>query len=124
MMGGSLIPAMLAAASPVPTPVTVDVDPNRVTPGLLGFLALVVLIIAVVFLYYSMRKQLGRIDFEEGALPAGVRPLPTYATRAERRKAAAAADAAAAEAAASVARSKGGQPAQPRTSPAGSPDTT
>ncbi len=84
--------------SPVPSPIDVAVDPNRVTPGVLGFLALVALIIAVVLLYFSMRKQLGKIDFEEGALPAGVRPLPTYATRAERRKAAARFDAAAAAA--------------------------
>lgn len=75
--------------SPMPSPVELAVDPNRVTPGLLGFLALVVLIVAVVLLYFSMRKQLGRINFEEGAMPAGVRPVPPYATRAARRAAAA-----------------------------------
>ncbi|MDQ1245884.1 MAG: hypothetical protein QG597_251 [Actinomycetota bacterium] len=75
--------------SPLPSPIDVAVDPNRVTPGVLGFLALVAMIGAVVFLYYSMRKQLSRIDFDDSALPGGVRPLPKYATKAERRKAAA-----------------------------------
>jgi predicted lipid-binding transport protein (Tim44 family) len=81
--------------TPLPTPIDVAVDPNRVTPGVLGFLALLALIGAVVFLYFSMRKQLSRIDFDDDALPGGVRPLPKYATKAERRKAAARLDAAA-----------------------------
>ena len=86
--------------TPLPTPVELAVDPNRVTPGVLGFLALVALIGAVIFLYFSMRKQLSRIDFDDDALPGGVRPLPRYATKAERRKSAARVDEAAAAAAA------------------------
>jgi hypothetical protein len=85
--------------SPIPTPIDLAVDPNRVTPGLLGFVFFVLLIAAVALLYFSMRKQLSRIKFEEDALPAGVRPLPHYATRAERRKSAAAYDEAVAAAA-------------------------
>ncbi len=85
--------------SPLPTPIDLAVDPNRVTPGLLGFVFFVFLIGAVALLYFSMRKQLARIKFEEDALPAGVRPLPKYATRAERRKSAAAFDASVAAAA-------------------------
>ena len=46
--------------------------------------------IAVVILYFSLRKQLRKVDFDESALPAGVKPLPKYATKAEREKSAAA----------------------------------
>lgn len=74
--------------TPMPTPGELTVDPSRVTPGMLGFLSLLFLIIAVVIIYFSMRKQLSRIDFDEGAMPAGVKPLPKYATKAERQKAA------------------------------------
>ncbi len=55
-----------------------------------GFLAFVILVIAVVILYFSLRKQLRKVDFDESALPAGVKPLPKYATKAEREKSAAA----------------------------------
>lgn len=71
---------------PTPVPTDLDIDPNRVTPGIFGFLAFAFLILAVVVLYFSMRKQLGRVDFDEGAAPGGVRPLPKYATKEERRK--------------------------------------
>lgn len=74
--------------TPVPSPVLTElpVDADRVTPGLLSFFAFAFLILAIVVIYYSMRKQLGRINFEEGKVPAGNRPLPQYATKAERRK--------------------------------------
>lgn len=78
--------------SPIPTPIDVGVDPNRVTPGIWGFVSLVFLGLAVVLIYFSMRKQLGRVNFEEDApLPAGVRPLPPYATKDARRASALAA---------------------------------
>ena len=76
--------------TPSPTPTGLEVDPQRVTPGLLGFLAFVILVIAVVILYFSLRKQLRKVNFDESALPAGVKPLPKYATKAEREKSAAA----------------------------------
>ncbi|MCB0915703.1 MAG: hypothetical protein KDC23_08385 [Actinobacteria bacterium] len=99
--------------SPVPTPIDLAIDPNRVTPGMLGFISFIFLIVVVVVLYFSMRKQLSRIKFDEDALPAGVRALPKYATREERRKSAAAFDAARA-AAASESQSR----KQPRPTPA------
>lgn len=76
--------------TPTPTPIPTDlaIDPNRVTPGLWGFLSFAFLILAVVVLYFSMRKQLTKVNFEEDALPAGVKPLPKYATKEERRKSA------------------------------------
>jgi hypothetical protein len=88
------IPALVKAPWEVtPTPGATPglaVDPQRVTPGLLGFLSFVFLIIAVVVLYFSLRKQLKKVNFDENALPAGVKRLPTYATAEARRASAAA----------------------------------
>ncbi len=75
--------------TPIPSPsaeIVLPVDPSRVTPGLYGFLSLIFLIVAVIALYLSMRKQLSKIDFDDDTVPAGARPLPKYATKAERRK--------------------------------------
>lgn len=89
----------IPADTPLPAPSALPVDPNRVTPGFYGFLSLAFLILAVVVIYFSMRKQLTRIKFDENApLPAGVHALPRYATKAERRKSAAAQQAAVAAA--------------------------
>jgi hypothetical protein len=41
------------------------VDPERVTPGLLGFLVVFALAIATWLLLRSMNRRLGRVDFEE-----------------------------------------------------------
>jgi hypothetical protein len=46
------------AATPEPGPV----DPNKVQPGFLGLGFMVALALAVVAMYFSMRKHLGRID--------------------------------------------------------------
>ena len=35
------------------------------TPGVWGFMSFVVLVIAAVILYFSLRKQLHRVDFDE-----------------------------------------------------------
>ena len=48
----------LVAATSDPSPV----NPSRVQPGLLGLGFVVALALAVVALYFSMRKHLGRID--------------------------------------------------------------
>ena len=40
-------------------------DPNDVKPGWLGFLMFLLLLAAVVFLAFSFRKQLRKVDFEE-----------------------------------------------------------
>lgn len=92
------VPAAIPALMMLPLEVTpspgaspaLAVDPQRVTPGLLGFLSFVFLIIAVVILYFSLRKQLKKVNFDENALPAGVKRLPTYATAEARRASAAA----------------------------------
>jgi hypothetical protein len=44
------------------------IDPSRVTPGLLGLLSFIFLIVAVFLLWRSMRKQMKKID---PSLPQG-----------------------------------------------------
>jgi hypothetical protein len=51
---------MFAAAPDVPAD-------SAIGPGLLGFLVVVALGLALVFLYRSLRKQLRRIDFDADA---------------------------------------------------------
>ncbi|MER5635928.1 hypothetical protein ABT095_03100 [Kitasatospora sp. NPDC002227] len=52
------------------TPVSIaglaaELDPNKVTPGLLGFLVFAALGVATWFLVKSMNKQFKRVDFVE-----------------------------------------------------------
>ncbi len=53
--------AMINAADQSPLPDEPPIDPSRITPGLLGLVTFVFLIVAVAFLYRSMRKQMNRI---------------------------------------------------------------
>lgn len=66
----SLLAVLLAEESPLPSPLPEEppIDPSRVTPGLLALISFVFLIIAIVLLYRSMRKQISRVD---PGLPAG-----------------------------------------------------
>ena len=50
------------SADPSPLPEEPPIDPSRVTPGLLGFLSFAFLVIAVVLLYRSLRKQMNKVD--------------------------------------------------------------
>jgi hypothetical protein len=50
-------------------------DGSAIGPGLAGFLIFALLVVAVLFLYRSLRKQLNRIDFD-----------PTGETDAERMR--------------------------------------
>jgi len=65
-----------ATTSPAPA-----IDPDRVTPGVLGLLGLVFLVVAVYFLWRSMNRQLRKVDFDEsGATASPAEPaseLPT-----------------------------------------------
>jgi hypothetical protein len=40
-------------------------DPEDVKPGWLGFGVFIALVVAVTLLWFSMRKQLKKVDFEE-----------------------------------------------------------
>ncbi|MDQ1036467.1 CHASE1-domain containing sensor protein [Streptomyces sp. V3I8] len=48
-------------------PLAKEVDENKVTPGVLGFIVFAVMALAVWGLMKSMNRQLGRVDFEEDA---------------------------------------------------------
>jgi hypothetical protein len=50
------------ALATFPTEEAPPIDPERVTPGLLGFLSFVFLVVAAVLLYRSMNKQMKKID--------------------------------------------------------------
>lgn len=80
----------LLAASAVPSPSSTEraIDPDRVSPGVLGFLAVLFLAAAMFVIWKSMNKQLTGIDFDEN---------DTENPRYTRKKAEAAAKKAAAE---------------------------
>ena len=55
------------AASPSPSPSTSVPDDALVSPGLLGFLSLVFLAVAVFVIWKSLNTQLRRVSFDEDA---------------------------------------------------------
>lgn len=60
-----------AAASPSPSP-SAGPNPDLVSPGLLGFLSIVFLVVAVYFIGRGLNKQLRRVDFDEDAASAAL----------------------------------------------------
>lgn len=46
-----------------------ELDENKVTPGVLGFLVFAALAVGVWFLMKSMNRHMGQIDFEEAPDP-------------------------------------------------------
>ena len=66
----TFLATLLLEESPLPSPLPEEppIDPSLVTPGLLGLVSFVLLVIAIVLLYRSMRKQIARVDPN---LPAG-----------------------------------------------------
>ncbi|MFF5495109.1 hypothetical protein [Streptomyces aquilus] len=62
------MPDMSASVSLAMThlaPLAKEVDENKVTPGVLGFIVFAVMALAVWGLMKSMSRQLGKVDFEE-----------------------------------------------------------
>ncbi|MEU9187911.1 hypothetical protein AB0D14_25895 [Streptomyces sp. NPDC048484] len=55
-------------------PLAKEVDENKVTPGVLGFIVFAVMAVAVWGLMKSMNRQLGRVDFKEDADPKTAAP--------------------------------------------------
>ncbi|MFJ8883309.1 hypothetical protein ACIRJR_07835 [Streptomyces sp. NPDC102402] len=47
-----------------------ELDKNKVTPGVLGFLVFAALAVGVWFLMKSMNRHMGKVDFEEAPDPA------------------------------------------------------
>lgn len=52
-------------------PLAAEVDEDKVTPGVLGFIVFAVMALAVWGLMKSMNKQMGRIEFKEAEDPKG-----------------------------------------------------
>ena len=81
---------LAASASPSPSlsqssptsPLPGENDPTWLGPGLLGFLSLVFLAVAVFFIYRSLNKQLGRVTFDEGTVNASAPAAPATDERA------------------------------------------
>ncbi|MFJ8490491.1 hypothetical protein ACIRBZ_19355 [Streptomyces sp. NPDC094038] len=51
-------------------PLAKEVDENKVTPGVLGFIVFAVMALAVWGLMKSMNKHMQKVDFKESAQPA------------------------------------------------------
>ncbi len=72
-IGARLFSTVLAAGDPNPTPSgalsapPAEIDTNSVTAGLWGFLSFAFFIIVATILYFSLRKQLRRVDFDENS---------------------------------------------------------
>ncbi|WP_445395524.1 hypothetical protein ACSMX9_19335 [Streptomyces sp. LE64] len=59
-------------------PLAAEVDKNKVTPGVLGFIVFAVMALAVWGLMKSMNKHMGRVDFKEAPVSQGAEePGPT-----------------------------------------------
>lgn len=56
------MPALIAAATPSPSP-SIGVDPNSVTPGIAGFVSILLLTAAVVLLILDMVRRIRRIRY-------------------------------------------------------------
>jgi hypothetical protein len=50
-------------------PLAKEVDENKVTPGVLGFVVFAVMALAVWGLMKSMNRHMGKVDFKEDADP-------------------------------------------------------
>lgn len=58
---------LAASVSPSPSPSSTApaIDPDRVSPGILGLLAVLFLAVAVFVIWKSLNTQLERVDFDE-----------------------------------------------------------
>jgi hypothetical protein len=68
------MPDMSASASLAMThlvPLAAEVDEDKVTPGVLGFIVFAVMAVAVWGLMKSMNRHMGKVDFEEEKGPKG-----------------------------------------------------
>ena len=54
-----------------------ELDENKVTPGVLGFIVFAVIGLAVWFLMKSMNRHMNRVDFDEEPATAATPPVTT-----------------------------------------------
>ena len=85
----SLLAVLLFEESPLPSPLPEEppIDPSRVTPGMLALISFVFLVVAIVLLYRSMRKQIAKVDphLPEGPGDAERAADESYTEEAEER---------------------------------------
>ncbi|MBG0852880.1 hypothetical protein I2W78_13765 [Streptomyces spinoverrucosus] len=77
------MPDMSASASLAMTHLVTlakEVDEDKVTPGVLGFIVFAVMALAVWGLMKSMNRHMGRVDFKEAPDPTGASGKDTAAT--------------------------------------------
>lgn len=61
MHAGRVVVAAVAGANPAPSPTpTPPIDPNLVTPGVWGFVAIAFLALAVILLIFDMMRRIRR----------------------------------------------------------------
>lgn len=63
-----------------------EVDEDKVTPGVLGFIVFAVMALAVWALMKSMNKQMGRIEFKEAPDPGKTPGAADEAAKAEAKE--------------------------------------
>lgn len=56
---------LAASVSPSPSSTAPAIDPDRVSPGFLGLLAVLFMAVAVFVIWKSLNKQIKRVDFDE-----------------------------------------------------------
>ncbi|MGQ4490517.1 hypothetical protein ACN6LM_001138 [Streptomyces sp. SAS_281] len=67
-------------------PLAEELDKNKVTPGVLGFIVFAALAVGVWALMKSMNRHMGRVNFEETpAEPASEQPAEPAAGSAKRK---------------------------------------
>lgn len=55
-------------------PLAKEIDEDKVTPGVLGFIVFAALAVGVWMLMKSMNRHMGRVNFEEAPAPEGAAP--------------------------------------------------
>ncbi|MET9923892.1 MULTISPECIES: hypothetical protein [unclassified Streptomyces] len=67
-------------------PLAAELDKNKVTPGVLGFLVFAALAVGVWQLMKSMNRHMGRVNFEEAPDPAASEAAESGAPRSSAEK--------------------------------------
>lgn len=66
-------------------PLAKEVDDNKVTPGVLGFIVFAALAVGVWLLMKSMNRHMGKVDFVEAPDPAEASDAPVAAGSSKRK---------------------------------------
>ena len=71
-----VVTAHVAVAAPSPEPSRGELDPNDVSPGLLGFVVMFAIVLACIPLFRSMTSKIRRIDHSAEAPGDDAAPSP------------------------------------------------